>query len=499
MPNKLITALMPFWLIGLGALAGLLILAVIWGLLFLVYRRGATRLWEICCETVVMPVLAIAGMLAAYTVFATLLDTAGFHLFEPKRDAIESIFRLSTTTEQEEHYRLAPGQRDFRVELQVPYGEFKQVDIESDRPVTATIGGKFDDIQPGEDRIPLLSNEVWTWTRSRELAEPFDKLVQDVYLSNTSEETARVRLYVATEVVIPQAAAVPWTAVGLVAFVMFYWCLQSIFPKVAAVALTTGKEATAQPLFYLLLGIGAVLLLAFVVIPYNTFGEDVKILKETGTELIKVLAIIVALWTASVAVADEIEGRTALTVLSKPISRRQFILGKYFGICSPLAVMFVLLGVLFLFCVSYKVLYDAREGGNPDVTWIDCYWEAITTVPGLLLAFMEACVLASISVAISTRLPILPNLLICVSIYVLGHLVPLLVNSVAGQLEFVQFVGQLFALILPVLEYFNASAAIYGGGTVPLSYLGWAFVYSLIYVTIVMMIALALFEDRDLA
>lgn len=499
MPNKLLTALMPFWLIGLGALAGLLALAAIWAVMFLVYRRGATRLWEICRETVVMPVLVTAAVLAGYTMITTLLDTTGFHFFDPKSEAIESILRLSATTEQEVRYRLMPTERDFLVELEVPYGEFKQVEIESDRSVTVTIGDKFEAVPPGEDRIPLLSNEAWSWSRSRELSAPFDKLVQEIYLSNTSDSPARVRLLVETEVLVPQAAAVPWTAVGVVAFVMFYWLMQSLFPKVAAVALTTGKEAAAQPLFYLLLGIGAVLLLTFVVVPYNTFGEDVKILKETGTELIKVLAIIVALWTASVAVADEIEGRTALTVLSKPISRRQFILGKYFGVCSPVAVMFVLLGILFLFCVSYKVLYDAREGGNPDVTWIDCYREAITTVPGLLLAFMEACVLVSISVAISTRLPILPNLLICVSIYSLGHLVPLLVNSTVGQLEYVQFIGQLFALILPVLEYYNVSAAIYGGGDVPLSYMAWALLYSVIYVTIVMMIALALFEDRDLA
>jgi len=200
-----------------------------------------------------------------------------------------------------------------------------------------------------------------------------------------------------------------------------------------------------------------------------------------------------------VAVADEIEGRTALTVLSKPISRPQFIFGKYVGICSPVAVMFVLLSLFFLFCVSYKVLYDAREGGNPNVDWIDCYREVMTTVPGLLLAFLEACLLTSISVAISTRLPILPNLLICVSIYVLGHLVPLIVASSYGQLQFVQFVGQLFALVLPNLEYFKVSGAIHTGVGTPLIYILTTFAYCIMYVTIVMMVALALFEDRDLA
>ena len=70
----------------------------------------------------------------------------------------------------------------------------------------------------------------------------------------------------------------------------------------------------------------------FIYIPYNTFGEDVKMYKDSSLMTIMVLAILVAVWTASVSVADEIEGRTALTLLSKPISRRQFVLGKFLGI-----------------------------------------------------------------------------------------------------------------------------------------------------------------------
>ena len=67
-------------------------------------------------------------------------------------------------------------------------------------------------------------------------------------------------------------------------------------------------------------------------------------LKDSGLTTIMVLAILVAVWTASVSVADEIEGRTALTLLSKPISRRQFVLGKFLGIVWPILLMFVVLG-----------------------------------------------------------------------------------------------------------------------------------------------------------
>jgi ABC-type transport system involved in multi-copper enzyme maturation permease subunit len=287
------------------------------------------------------------------------------------------------------------------------------------------------------------------------------------------------------------------------AALLVLWALSRLLrlaaPKVSAIARTTTKEGLTQPLFYLLAGLGILLLLVFPFIPYNTFGEDVKVLKDEGMTLIMLLGIVLALWTASVSVAEEIEGRTALTVLSKPIGRRQFIVGKFLGILGPVAILFVVLGAVFLATVSYKVSYDARETSNPDPTWHDCALEMEKTAPGLALAFMETVVLTSISVAISTRLPMLPNLIICAAIYVLGHVVPMLLSSAMGQFEIVAFVARLFSTVLPVLDDFNVQAAISTGQKVPLAYLAWDAVYCAVYSTVAMLVALLLFEDRDLA
>lgn len=278
-------------------------------------------------------------------------------------------------------------------------------------------------------------------------------------------------------------------------FLLLRWAL----PKIAAIAQTTTKEALTQPLFYVLLLIGVFALILFPFVPYNTFGEDVKMVKDTGLTLIMVLSIVLALWTASVSIADEIEGRTALTLLSKPIGRRSFILGKFVGIIGPLAIMFIVLGAIFLGSVSYKVAYDTRENGQAPPTRQDCAQEMIQIVPGLALAFLEAVVLTSISVAISTRLPMQANLVICVSIYVLGHLLTTLVNALAGQLEYVAFVGTLFATVLPVLDHFNIYPAVATGQNVPLSYVGWATLDRALYSSLAMLVAFLLFEDRDLA
>ena len=288
--------------------------------------------------------------------------------------------------------------------------------------------------------------------------------------------------------------------VGALAILVGLLYLVSVLsPKVSAIARVTSKEAMSQPLFYVILAIGVLALLIFPFLPYNTFGEDVKMVKSEGLTLIKILAVILAVWTASVSIAEEIEGRTALTLLSKPIGRRQLILGKFLGIIVPVAVVFIVLGAFFLASVSYKIVYDARETAKPNPTVEECRDEMLQVSPGLALGFMEAAMLASVSVAISTRLPMMPNMIISFAIYVLGHLVPLLVNSAAGNNDFVKFAGGFSAAVLPVLDHFNMETAISTGQVVFVEYLGWAGLYCAIYCLVAMLLALVLFEDRDLA
>lgn len=291
--------------------------------------------------------------------------------------------------------------------------------------------------------------------------------------------------------------------VGVPAGFFLLWLVLQVMarvaPRVTAIMRTTSKEATSQPLFYILLAVGVTMLLLSPIIPYNTFGEDIKLLKAEGLTLIKLLAIILAVWTASISISEEVEGRTALTVLSKPVARWKMLVGKFLGVMLPVIGMFLILGGLFLCAVSYKVKYDAREVSRPDPTVEECRNEMLQSVPGLGLAFMEAIVMAAIAAAISTRLPLIPNLLICASIYALGHLLPTVVIETADRLEFVSFVAKLLAVVLPGLEYFSMETAIATGGTVSLHYLGLATVYSLVYIALVLLLGLLLFEDRDLA
>ncbi|MCI0491395.1 MAG: ABC transporter permease [Planctomycetes bacterium] len=480
--------LTPVWLLSVGVAIGAVILLLLSGLLWVISRPAANAVPRFIQESVLQP---ISYIVMAFVLFAVLGG-----MMMPVGPVLESLRRLPQVGSSTQTVTIPAHQDDFQVSIRFRSDELQGYSLESEQDLV--IG-----VEPGKAYShPLLSvqgNELYAWKPSSKTHRLFNDTVDKLYVTNESDLPTKLTINITTDVLMPEVHQIPITAAAVVAVYVVYLLLQWLLPGLSAIAFATAKEAVAQPLYLLATLGGAFALLLYIYIPYNTFGEDVKMLKDSGLTTITVLAILVGLWTASVSVADEIEGRTALTLLSKPISRRQFVLGKFLGIVWALFLLFVVLGVILLITISYKVVYDARETANPDPNWQLCYAEMIGTVPGLVLAFLETVMLTAISVAISTRLPMLPNLVICGAIYVLGHLGPLIVQSSAGQMEYVAFIGRLIALVLPVLDHFNIQAAVAGGVPVPMNYLGWAVLYCVLYSTVAMLLALILFEDRDLA
>ena len=323
--------------------------------------------------------------------------------------------------------------------------------------------------------------------------------VDKLYIVNIGNGPANLELSWMTQPIYPEVWIIPWAAFFVVLVYYAYWVSAALFPKVFAVAFSTFKTEVNQPLFLVVLLSGIAFIMFSIWIPYNTFGEDIKMYKDSGLTLIRVLAIFLAVWAASKSVAEEIEGRTALTVLSKPIGRRQFIIGKFSGISLMVALLFILLGIWFIAWTAYKPIYDGKETVTGLVEWQAAFGHGVGMVPALFLVFLEVIIFVAISVAISTRLGILPNFLICFSIYVLGHLTPLIVQSSYGDFAIVQTFANLIAIIFPVLNHFDVQAAIHTNSPVPMNYIGWSVMYCSLYGSIAMLFALVLFEDRDLA
>ena len=357
---------------------------------------------------------------------------------------------------------------------------------------TATTG--IVEIQPSSDQM-ILRQRI-----DGRGPIPLDQIDQLYFRYMGQEGTeATVNISWLVTPVYQEVGIIPSLAVFVFAIYLLYLVFATMCPKVFAIAHSTFKTEVNQPLYILVLVIGALFTVGSIYVPYNTFGEDIKMYKDSGLTLIRVLAIFLAIWAASKSVAEEIEGRTALTVLSKPVGRRQFICGKVTGISLAIAVMFIVLGLWFVIWTSYKPIYDYQEASKGICEWPQCFLEAVNVIPGVFLCFLEVLIFVAISVAISTRLGILANFLICFSIYVLGHLTPLLVQSSLAEFEPVVVFGNLIAIVFPVLNHFDIQAAINTNSAVPYSYMGWSIIYTFLYGSMAMLLALVLFEDRDLA
>ncbi|MFM8735156.1 MAG: ABC transporter permease [Pirellulales bacterium] len=491
----------PIWMVGVGAAAAVLAALAVHGLLRAVAPRAAAELRASLGDGFLGPLawllLTYAAVSAAFTPLL-LVRTEGGGM--PIEQVVRSLVRMTSANDFQATVMVPAGARSQAMPLDFRPQELATLRLQSDGPLTVRTQQPVEGFAlVKEAEVPLAAATPWTWTRSEGATNPF--LGRRAGLEATNEGAEPVTLTVGWTLVPenPQAAILPWTFLVLACLLAAYAVFRIAAPRMAAIASATTKEAIGQPVFAVAIAAGIVLLFAFIVIPYNTFGEDVKMLKDSGLTLIKVLSLLVVVWTASVAVADEIDGRTALTVLSKPLNRRQFVLGKFAGLVLVATLVFLILGGVLLATTSLKVVYDARESAKTNPLWSECADEMISVVPGLVLSLLETILMAAVSLAVSTRLGMVPNLVICFTVYALGHLVPLIVQSSVGKFAIVRFVGKLLATLLPVLDHFTIEAAVVGGTPVPWVYLAWAAAYAALYSTLAILVALLLFQDRDLA
>lgn len=315
------------------------------------------------------------------------------------------------------------------------------------------------------------------------------------------------------------------------AIVLFVW------PKGGAVALSSFREGVRQPMFWLIaLAAFAVFLIATVV-PYFTFGDDYKMMKQICFDVTMLGALVFGVLAASISINEEIEGRTAVTLMSKPVTRRQFLVGKFVGIAFAALALTLLAG----WAMNWALYIQPRF--NPLDEVVDQMpaqaqdllrpWFSRATTPetapfmvglnnylgdawangiGNLLGFGKVIVLVAIAATLATRMPMITNLVICLGVFFLGHLAPVL-RRVSEQLRsqnpdntalsLVNFLTQLLETITPALEFFDMGPAIIRDTPINLMefmhYVGSVSVYALVYTTIALLVGLILFEDRDLA
>ncbi len=187
-------------------------------------------------------------------------------------------------------------------------------------------------------------------------------------------------------------------------------------------------ESIVQPIYSLLLAVGAAILVIFAMLPFFTLGEDTVMYKSVGLDVILILVLITTLFATSRSIFEEIEDRTMLTLMSKPLKRWQVLVGKYLGIILAALVAVAILGGILILCTWARLPSDYMLSTNSlDERELRQIFEMrimqiAGLFPSLILLWLQISVLAAIGVALSTRFSLVVNLPIVIILYIAGNL-----------------------------------------------------------------------------
>ena len=251
--------------------------------------------------------------------------------------------------------------------------------------------------------------------------------------------------------------------------------------KIWAIALNTFKEAIKDRILYLVFFFAAVCLLFSHLLALLTVGDQIKIVSDVGLAAISLFGALMAILIGTGLVYKEIDKKTIFSLLSKPIHRYQFLLGKFFGLILTLLVIISLMTVIFLFVIflhSFQI-----------------EWRMFVAI---FMIFIELSLITSVAILFSTfSTPILSSVF-TLAFYLIGHLswgLETLIKKI--QSGFLITLAQISYTLLPDLENFNYKTEIVHHLPVPANALLLSTLYGVAYTAFILALAMFIFRKRD--
>jgi ABC-type transport system involved in multi-copper enzyme maturation permease subunit len=250
--------------------------------------------------------------------------------------------------------------------------------------------------------------------------------------------------------------------------------------RIWAIAANTFREAIRDRILYLLL-VFALLFMGFSqILSLLTVGGEEKIIKDVGLASISLFGVLTSVFIGVALVSKEIERRTIYTIVSKPIHRYEFLLGKYFGLVLTLFVNTTVMTAWFYLILLLKGFADPR----------------------LLLAigmiFMELLLITAFATLFSSFSTPILSTLFSLSLYLVGHLtwsLTLLEERLKGPGA--RAVCRFLYFALPNLEIFNVKGEVVHQLPIPATLPVWALVYLAGYGGAVLSAACFILRRRD--
>lgn len=249
--------------------------------------------------------------------------------------------------------------------------------------------------------------------------------------------------------------------------------------KIAAVAGTTLREVLRRKVQVNLLIFGVLLISATFLVSELTLGEMRRIVTDLGLSATELIGTLLAVFLGSGLIAGEIDRRVLYAVVAKPISRTQYLLGRYLGLAIALV-----LNLAVMSAVLCAVLYVANDALTPALT------------PQLFAAIgmqaLQFLVVAAVAVLFSSFTTQTLAAIFTLSIALAGHLS----NDVRSLSGAGSLLPRIIWYALPNLESLSFNAQVLYSA--PLAASTWLpALYGVLYGALALAVAALVFERRN--
>jgi len=263
-----------------------------------------------------------------------------------------------------------------------------------------------------------------------------------------------------------------------------------IFP----VAVNVFRESVRDKVLYNLVFFAVLLIAASYLLSQLTAGQDVKIIKDLGLAASSLFGLFIAVFIGIGLVWKEVERRSIYSLLSKPLRRGDFILGKYLGLVFTLLVNLTIMAAALYLVLAYYA-WTSPEG-------LRRTWEAPAVDPALLeafaLIFVELMLVTAIALFFSTFSSPLLSAGLTFGLFIIGHF-----NADLKHFESVvaspvaAWVARALYYVLPNLAPFDIKSEVVHGQPVAAGYLLLTSAYGLVYIAALLVSAAGIFSRRD--
>jgi ABC-type transport system involved in multi-copper enzyme maturation permease subunit len=259
---------------------------------------------------------------------------------------------------------------------------------------------------------------------------------------------------------------------------------QSRAHTIWTIALNTFRESVRDRVLYNLILFVLLLVGASVFISELSIDQESKFIADLGLSAMLVFGAIIAIFIGVGLVYKEIDRRTIYNLLSKPVHRHEFIVGKFIGLCLTLLVNSSVMVAATILALIY-----VNRGYTP---------LTISILPAGFLIYLELTIVVAIALMFSSFSTPLLSALFSFALYVVGHFSSDL--QLAAQLtssSVVRGVLTVLYYVLPNLSNFGYITAASHGRVVPFRVALFAAIYALVYVGILLAATILVFQKRS--